>query len=326
MCSLIASLLLAALAAGAPQSSTQVMGRVVDAQTNDPLAGASIAFIPWDAASRQVSRTGPYRTETNGRGVFTIDLPPGRYRMQAQRVGFINDTGVVITIDGGTTMVPEIRLARGGAIAGRILGVNGRPLRGLSVFAVSPAANAMRGAIDALPIGRNAQTDDRGAYRLSGLPSGRYYVVAAPSSGSPFGQQSSSPVSSVDTYFPGVTEMSAASAVEVTAGNTTTAIDFQMQQAAMVAVSGIVVDDADRPVAGAMVYFNDRRALPLYSPTARTERDGTFRIAVRAGTYTVVAGAPSAASVGVATGPGFGIAITVEDRPIFGLRVVAQRR
>ena len=48
MSSLIVSLLLAALAAGAQQSSTQVIGRVVDAQTNEPLAGAEVVFLPGD--------------------------------------------------------------------------------------------------------------------------------------------------------------------------------------------------------------------------------------------------------------------------------------
>ena len=93
MSSLIVGLLLAALAAGAQQSSTQVIGRVVDAQTNEPLAGAEIVFLPADLASRPLPASGPLRSETNGRGAFNLEVPSGRYRLQVRRAGFFNSCG-----------------------------------------------------------------------------------------------------------------------------------------------------------------------------------------------------------------------------------------
>jgi protocatechuate 3,4-dioxygenase beta subunit len=334
MSRVIVSLLLAALAAGVQDSSTRLIGRVLDADTNQPLAGATIAFLPTSSTPRPPLLAGPLRTETDGRGVFTMDLAPGRYRIQTQRAGFISHPGVVITIDGGTVSVPDIRLSHGGAIEGRILDATGRPMTGVSVFAVRPTTGVMRSASSAIGVGRNAQTNDRGEFRLSGLPSGSYYVRAEPRPSSPFGPPSSTAVSLVNTYYPGKTDLSAASLIEVTAGNTTRAIEVQMQQAATVTVSGVAVDDAGRPVAGAHVSLSEEPSITLQSFTVISQREGIFRINVPNGTYRILATIPEVIRPGggvirsgSAGGTGAsGIEVTVEGRPISDVKVVARRR
>ena len=328
MPSLIVGVLLAAFAAGAQQPTTRVIGRVVDAQTNDPLAAAVISFIPWDAASRQVRRTAPLRTETDGRGVFTMNLPPGRYRTQLQRPGFISSEAI-ITIDGGSVMLPDARLTRGGSIEGRILGINGRPVQGVSVFAVRPATGVMREAVQNLAFGRNALTDDRGHFRLTSLPQGTYYVVAQAAAGQPFDvhTQMAPRTIVVETFYPGVADIATANPIEVTVGNTTTGVDFQMQQATTVLVSGIVVDHEDRPVAGARVMVNSPRSIPLSSPSVNAQRDGTFQLALPPGTYRLLAGVQNAdGSVGFFVAPGLGTEVVVGREPVSGVKVVPGRR
>lgn len=326
MSSPIAALLLAAFAATVQDSPTRLIGRVLDAETNQPLAGVALSFIPADATARAPVRTGPLRTETDSRGVFTMDLHPGRYRVQSQRAGFI-DSGGTITIDGGTVTVPDIRLTRGGAIEGRILGPNGRPMQGLSVFAVRPAPGVMREAVRNLAAGRNGLTDDRGQFRLSSIPPGSYYVMAQSAPGPPFDTQPSGRTIVVETFHPGVTEISAATPIEVTAGNTAAAINFQMQQATTVTVSGVVVDHEDRPVAGARVLVNSTRSIPLMQPTVNAQRDGTFQVALPPGAYRLIGGLPTGTG-GAAffTAPGAGAEITVAASPVSGVKVVILRR
>ena len=322
----VASLLLAAFAAG-PQAPTPVTGRVVDAQSGEPLAGATIVFVPADAPTRALVQARPFRTETNGRGVFNLDLPLGRYRLQIQRAGFI-DEGMMIAIDGAATGIADIRLARGGAIEGRVFDAKGRPLAGVSVFAVRPATGVTATAFAPRLAGRNGQSDDRGQFRVSSLPPGTYVVVGQPR------PQASGASMFVTTYHMGSTEISLARPIEVTAGSTISDVDIQLQQAPTVTVSGLVVDVADRPVGGALVSFMSFDALPLNVPARTTTRsDGTFRVAVPRGKYRVVASVPivvpaggsvSTSSSGGAANPG--VEVTVEASAVSGIKVTADRR
>jgi hypothetical protein len=191
----------------------------------------------------------------------------------------------------------------------------------------------MRSVAPGIGVGRNAQANDRGEFRLSGLPSGSYHVMAEPRPRSPYGTQASTAVALVSTYYPGKSEISGASLIEVTAGNTTDGIDFRMQQAAMMTVSGIVFDDAGRPVGGAYVSLNEVPSITLRSSTAITQRDGTFRIDVPNGTYRVLASIPvvvprggSVITTGRASGTNNpGVEIKVEGRPVSDVKVIARR-
>jgi len=96
-----------------------------------------------------------------------------------------------------------------GTVTGRIRTAAGTPVVGVRVVATAVDA---AGAFSSL-----AQTDANGSYRLADIPPGRYWIAAGP----------------VDrfTYFPGVTGERDATAVNVTAGSTLSAIDFAMAAA-----------------------------------------------------------------------------------------------
>lgn len=328
MVRLIVGLLLAAVAVGAQPMSTMVTGRVVDGQTNEPLAGAEIVFLPADLATRQTPPSAPIRSQTNGRGAFNLDVPSGRYRIQVRHGGFIDNGMSVtpITIDGATLSLPDLRLERGAAIEGRVVDAKGRPLAGVVVFALRQLANLRPGAIPGLPVASSGPSDDRGQFRLAGLPPGMYFVVGRPLT------QSSGAMMFVSTYHPDATDVALARSIDVTAGSTTVAINIQLQQAPTTTVSGVVVDRADRPVGGAVVSFMSAD-IPSGIPARATSRsDGTFRITVPTGMYRVVASTPVIMPAGGASTSSFGITanqgveVKVEDWPVSGIKVVADRR
>jgi len=328
MSRLIAGLVLAVVAAGAQPSATRVTGFVVDAQTNEPLAGAEVVFLFADLAARPVPPSGPIRTQTNGRGAFTLDVPSGRYRLQVRHAGFIDNGMAVtpITIDGATLSLPDVRLERGAAIEGRVLDAKGRPLAGVVVFALRQLASARPGTIPGLPVASSGPSNDLGQFRLAGLPPGAYFVVAR------LLTQPSGAMMFVSTYHPGATDVALARSIDVTAGSTTPAINIQLQQAPTTTVSGVVVDRADRPVGGAVVSFMSADVPAGIPARATTRSDGTFRITVPTGMYRVVASIPVIMPAGGGSTSSFGstpspsVEVKVEGAPVSGIKVVADRR
>ena len=159
-----------------------VQGRVLDSQTRQPLSGAAIRFGRTSEDSRTV--------ESNAEGRFRFEgIEPGTYRASAFRSGSEPDSFAALVVragDGEHEMV--IELDRYSVIAGRVLDQSGRPVVAAKVTAYqkeldrrSSAAywynQDMRGFAHSLYRGF---TDDRGEYRMWGLPEGEFVVVAKP--------------------------------------------------------------------------------------------------------------------------------------------------
>jgi len=137
-----------------------------------------------DSSTRGAPPAEPARGAiTDQLGQFVFDrLAPGTYRLQAMKPGFIDGeygatapagTGTQITVAAGDDVADLIlALARGGVITGTLRHINGEPAEGVAVGARTSAS--ARSAI------RQVVTDDRGTYRLHGLPPGQYFVVASP--------------------------------------------------------------------------------------------------------------------------------------------------
>jgi len=88
-------------------------------------------------------------------------------------------------------------------------------------------------------------SDDRGVYRIFGLPAGRYLVSAGNSDNSPFGQLFTGQ-RRVKTYYPGVTDEPSAKPVEVTAAGEAVGIDIKLGAATKgFVVSGRIIEFRD---------------------------------------------------------------------------------
>jgi protocatechuate 3,4-dioxygenase beta subunit len=287
-----------------------VTGRVIDADTQSPIAEARVMLMPDFRGGPMRMPFGPSggpngltQAITDGDGVFTFDgVPPGRYRVEVQKPGFTltnepADRRTVTVTAGKPTPQVDVLLKRGGVITGRVLGANGEPMAEVMVTAMKPMASnsdlPMFGTV------QMAQTNDVGEFRLASLAEGSYLVIASPRPQFPFGQQAVAPQAGgtalVPTYYPGVTDKDGAQAVAVVSAQTVNGIEITMLAAAVFSVSGVVVDESGAPQAGAMVnLMSDVRAGgPMMPAMGHTDQSGQFHInGVASGTYKATAVVP----------------------------------
>jgi hypothetical protein len=180
----------------------------------------------------------------------------------------------------------------------------------------------VRGERQLSPAGAD-QTDDRGQYRIYGLPPGDYYVSATatglaellgrglqqlaaglgaqgPGRGgrggpgdpaAPPDAQNQTPTGYAPTYFPGVVSASEAGKVELSPGREVAGVDFQIQLVPLARVTGIVAG-AQEAVNVMMIPqgAGGGRGMLGGALAGRATADGTFAIPnVPPGRYTVVA-------------------------------------
>lgn len=210
----VATLVLSAVALLAfVQAQTDVSGRVVSDETGDPLPNARVALTTSLFGSPVVL------TDRDGRFHFAA-APSERTGVAASKTGYARHD--VALSPGGQPI--EIRLQRSAAISGQVLDEFGDP-----VFAARVAAEiAPRGTN--LTIAANTETDDRGEYRLAGLPAGSFVVAVVT-----MGAMASQAVGPTDirfgpaprkSYYPGVDASAEAQALRLQAGEDRRAINF----------------------------------------------------------------------------------------------------
>jgi hypothetical protein len=290
-------------------------------------------------------------------------LPEGRYRVQVQKIGFAPpaDTPMFEVSAGQTLTGPDLRLTKGGAISGRVLDARGEPMAEVMVTAVrKPTGGSGRGrGAYGLSAGQPGQTNDIGEFRISGLPAGDYYVAASPQPMIPFALSQSSPSPSpsggttlVATYYPGTSTMDGAQVITVAAGQTVSSLELTMLSAVGYSITGVVVDETNTLVGGAMVMLMPTQLVGLgLRGSARTLPDGTFRInGVTPGAYRLNASVPVTfstgggivggivggvvtsgsggivgSSVSSSSGPSSMLQVTVGDADVTGVTVVVRK-
>jgi hypothetical protein len=133
-------------------------------------------------------------TDDDGGFVFE-GLPAGRFTVTAERPGFITSSygafrpgrpGTAVSLSAGQQLANVvIRIARGAALAGTIRDEHGDPVPGARVAALSLEPMDARTAT-LLSVGLVADpttfalTDERGVYRIWGLPAGSYLLSVSP--------------------------------------------------------------------------------------------------------------------------------------------------
>ena len=126
----------------------------------------------------------PVTTGADGKFSFK-DLNAGSYRVAATANGsvrteygqrFPNSQGRVIFISAGQTVKDAaIRLIATGTVSGRVYDDNGQPATGVPVQLLRATYNPQGRTYQSVGTG---SADDRGDYRIYGMPPGRYYLAA----------------------------------------------------------------------------------------------------------------------------------------------------
>jgi hypothetical protein len=205
------------------QAPGVVTGRVV---SDDALPLEELQVAAGSAVS-EVNKNGGFRLEKappDTREARVVNLPPGF--VQVSMTATSNKSGVELVL----------RVARGGVITGRLTEQDGAPA--VWVKALATLALNAEGKPTPTTFATSAFTDDRGVYRLYGLPAGGYHLAVGGK-----GQDSGGrvPDSQPLFYYPNG-DLQSATPVSVNLGQEVTGIDFPRRRRASRQVSGVIAN------------------------------------------------------------------------------------
>jgi hypothetical protein len=314
---------------GTPASRTgtaALTGRVTS--DNRPVVRAHVAITPSDHSTE-------HQAVTDDEGRFQFDrIPAGRYLVTASKMGWVTThygsprhgypPGVRVAVDAGGRAAIEIPMIRASTIAGRIVHEDGRvmPRQWPWLLERRMVGDRRMLARARMPYGIGnfeRSTDDRGEFRLFGLPPGTYYLLvnpsiasgarvttsdevrwamqppgAAPSAGAP----PPGPIAGYATYyFPGTTDPAQAQPIVVGPGEVRDDLTFRVGYVPVARVAGVAQRPDGSPAASATVTMRHRElkaSLEGSDRIARTDASGRFTFqSVPPGDYRVTIRASS---------------------------------
>ena len=270
-----------------------IRGRVVRADTGEPLRRVQVRIEEWNTKDQG----GPAATMTDAQGRYELsELPAGSYHLRATRGGYVEvaygqrrpfEKGRPVEVtDGAVVQNIDFALPAGGVLTGRVVDEVGEPVAQASV------SLARRRYIDGERklVGQSgSSTDDRGEFRIFGVPPGDYVMIAR-FNGFDFGSRDR--VRYVPTYYPGTPVASDAQPVTVAAGQELSGIIIALARAATSSVHGIIRSSGE-PALGPFTAVTAEQVggqAEAQSAIATAAKDGSFVIAgLLPGTYRLYA-------------------------------------
>ena len=281
---------LATVAIGGQESSTASLGGVVvSPASGTPIRRATVTLSGIGAAGVRVAVT-----DDQGRFAFG-GLPAGRFTLTAARVGYVTTAygttrrwrspGVPLVLTAGQSLTGiTLKMTKGGVITGRVTDPLGRALEDVWVGIAEYRTLNGQLTLTSIPINGGgvtsssfmaASTDDRGIYRLYGIPPGTYAVSAyrlygdptrsyEPTTGadidwsrtaaSPAPPPAAPPVGYVPTYFPGTADPGNATTVTLAGDEERAGIDIQIDPVRFSTISGTVTGASGESMRGMTLF------------------------------------------------------------------------
>lgn len=298
--------------AGAPEAKpkpkpvpSELEGLVLNDSTGQPLRRARIVLNPLEAG---LSATG---AEADDQGHFLLrGIPDGTYSLSAERDGYLTS---VAPLSGGLRMPSSFRLEGGQKItdivfrlrpwavmAGRVRYTDGE--FGVGVRVELYRTEHVRGR-SAYSLAGSAITNDRGEFRIYGLPPGAYLVASVydPPVNPNFREQPMTdqdgrvlqPMGYTTTFYPNTELLSQAVPVRLGYGQELTGLDLSLRQAPKVSIRGRAINGVTGlAMPGATITLErvDQTGAGTMPTTARAkfDEDNNFEIAnVSPGSYRV---------------------------------------
>lgn len=257
-----------------------IRGRITSADNGRPLRRASV-LLRAEGQARAI-----LTVSTNSQGAFELrDVPPGRYLVSATRAGYLElqhgqrrprERGLPIEVRSGDTRERvDIALPRGSVITGRVVDELGAPYPGVTLIALE--ARFQSGARVYAPAGGGA-TDDVGQYRISGLPPGRYFLLAT--SPETWRNERKETFGYAATFFPGAHAVEQAQGITVGIGEERINSDLLMIASRTGRIRGRVLRPTGEPLGGEPVAMSrsigNGAVLAGGGAQTRTAPDGSF--------------------------------------------------
>jgi hypothetical protein len=315
----------------APASSAAARGaisvRVLD-ENGQPVRNASVFT---SRAGGQPSRFSYDNSAAAGRYVGG-NLDPGLYRVNVGAPGYVTEPAAADPEAPPAYYRPgdsvTFRLIKGGVITGRVTDADGDPVVGARVGALrvrdlSPGAGQSAPPEFARP--RERRTDDRGVYRIYGLPAGVYVVFAGGRSltgGRPTAYDADAP-----TYYPSAPR-DGASEVAVQTGQELTDVDIRHRGERGHTVSGTVTGATAPPARSNFRPFDSVRLAYLdgaFAGQGLVQGEGAARgfliEGVGDGDYELTAASVVGPEAGAASTP---LRFSVRGADVTGLRLTLE--
>lgn len=209
------------------------------------------------------------------------NLPGGRYYLVPLAPAYFTPSedrmiasGKPVTLTKGETVEGvELKLIPGGVITGRVTTAAGQPVIGQSIYLRATDQRTREQSPISTQGDQRFKTDDRGVYRIYGLPAGRFTVSVQSDAAGP----------SVRIFHPDAKEESQARQVEVVAGMVVENIDIKLPPITRsYEASGRVIDEATgQPISKisvgrSLLEANSNRAVGMTGGQAVDDR-GAFR-------------------------------------------------
>jgi Carboxypeptidase regulatory-like domain len=254
-------LIVSFLSQAARAQSAMVEGSVVNKLTGAPLKNAHVIYNRTDAGPNNSSS--PISTDTDQQGHFLVQLPAGSYRLWVERSGFARQIfgalspageGATLALAAGQQLHDLVfRMTPLGAIAGRVFDEDGEPLAGVGIQVLRFQYSSGRRQLVSVA---GSSSNDRGEYRVFGLPAGRYLLLASPP-GAPITRPIESGALVADAqdayaalYYPGVLEVDSASPVLLPEGGEQDDADFRLRRIRAVTLRGRLLSPMGKSFAG----------------------------------------------------------------------------
>jgi len=325
----------AADAPAQPENPTFVVsGRVVYENTDRPVRRAQIALI--QLPGRRASAEHSSATDREGR--FAIGgVPAGVYFAFVNSPGIIAPYAFTTLTDRGpsesfdvkaireycTEVVVEgsdievtVRARRGGAISGKVTYADGDPAVNVEIAIVRQASKQLHRVLTGLNATAllSLHPDDRGRYRISGVPPGEYVVYASEKNTAPQNQSRrgygfegifGSGDALVVTYYGSTPDVNDALKLQVEANSELTGIDITLPDMTPHTIRGTIIAKLDRiPLPDATVSIRMKQQMDWFGQEARQFRtddqgqwfaydipDGSYVLRVEPPTNILVPGA-----------------------------------
>jgi hypothetical protein len=304
--------------ASAQDSAGSVSGFILCGDDNTPARGAAVSLLPMNGVLDQTPR-GDLSTRTDFKGAYEFaSVKPGTYLVHATMDGYGDDTQLAlrslgtasveekkkivtalpqVIVKSGADSRKDVILHRAAAISGRVSVDSGGTAGRIRVTATR-ISDEHASARDGEPFELSGTVDDRGVYRIAGLPEGKYrlsiritevFLSAKPdkTSNSGIRLQADRPgTADLAVYAPDALDKASARIVEVKDADEISDADITVPTRLLHSIGGTVMENGV-PAAGVSVSVQRRGgSVPGYD--AVTLQDGSYRFdLLPSGSYTV---------------------------------------